>query len=104
MSASYVSLPSGYLTNALPEDGRPLDLDFVKAYEDTSTEVKEWGLFESSDIERNGIRMSRRNRTPVPGFVAKFERELDSKPGLAASLALDVCCFLDYPFDADGSV
>ena len=74
-------------------------MDFVKAYEDTFIKVKEWGLFESSDIERNGIRMSRRNRTPVPGFVARFERELDSKPGLA----LDVCCFLDFPFDADGS-
>lgn len=74
--------------------------DFVKAYEDTFINVKEWGVFESSDIERNGIRMSRRNKATVPGFVAEFERELDSKPGLA----LDVCRFFDYPFDADGSV
>lgn len=44
--------------------------------------------------------MSRRNKATIPGFVAEFERELDSKPGLA----LDVCRFFDYPFDADGSV
>ena len=39
------------------------------------------------------------DRTPVPEFVAEFERKLDSKRGLA----LDVRCFLNYSFDADGS-
>ncbi|KAF8490351.1 hypothetical protein F5888DRAFT_1129431 [Russula emetica] len=37
--------------------------------------------------------------TPVPDFVLKFERDLHGKPGVAP----DVCCFLDYSFDADGS-
>ena len=37
---------------------------------------------------------------PVPDVVTDLERELDSRPGLAA----DVCCFLDHSFDADGSM
>jgi hypothetical protein len=61
--------------------------------------VKEWGAFESSDIERNGIHRCD-GGTPVPDFVTKFEQELDSKPGLAP----DVRCSLDYSSDADGSM
>jgi hypothetical protein len=90
---------SGYLTNTLPEGDKLLDSAHVKEYEDIFIKVNGLGAFESSDIERNGIHVSY-NRTLVPDFVAKFEQELDSKPGLAP----DVCCFLDYSFDADGSV
>ncbi len=61
--------------------------------------MKEWGAFESSDIERNGIHRCD-DGTPVPDFVTKFEQELDSKAGLAP----DVCRFLDYSFDADRSM
>jgi hypothetical protein len=87
----------GYLTNALPEGDEVPDSGLVREYEDIFIKVVESGAFESSDIERNGIRIS---KTLVPSFVVKFEQELDSKPGLAP----DVCCFLDYSLDADGSV
>ena len=82
---------SGYLTNAPPEDDRPVDLYFVREYEETFIKVNSWGGFESSDVERNSIRMCS-DRTPVPDFVAEFEQELVRKP----RLALDVCYFLDY--------
>lgn len=73
-------------------------LMLVTEYEDIFIKVKEWGTFESSDIERNGIQICGDDGTPVPDFVTEFERELDIKPGLAP----DVCCFLYYyPFDAD---
>jgi hypothetical protein len=91
---------SGYLTNAPPEGDKAVDSGLVRDYGNILIKVKEWGVFEDSDIERNGIRMCSNNRTPVPDFVAKFERNLDSKPGLAP----DVCCFLDYSFDADRSI
>jgi hypothetical protein len=88
---------SGYLTNALSKDDRPVNLQFVQDYEDIFIKVKEWGAFERSDIDRNGLRIYVDGT--VPDFVAKFKQELDSKPGLDP----DVCCFLDYCFDADGS-
>jgi hypothetical protein len=78
---------SGYLTNALPEGDGFLDSGLVREYEDIFINVVESGAFESSDIEWNGIRIS---KTLVPGFVVKFEQELNSKPGLAP----DVCCVL----------
>ena len=74
-----------------------LDSTLVTEYEDIFIKVKEWGTFESSDIERNGIQICGDDGTQVPDFVAEFERELDIKPGLAP----DVCCFLYYSFDAD---
>jgi hypothetical protein len=65
-----------------------LDSAFVKEYEDIFIKVKEWGIFQHSDIELNGI-----NDDPItaPNFVTEFERMLDRKPGLR----LDVGCFLD---------
>jgi hypothetical protein len=74
-------------------------LDFVKEYENIFIKVKEWDAFDDSDIERNGLR-EHRDWTPAPEFVSEFEQELDRKPGLAT----DVCCFLDYSFDVDGSM
>ena len=86
---------SGYLTNALPEgDG----LTLVREYEDIIfIKAKDWGAFEStdhsvrywnfSDIEQNGLQLLVDGT--VQDFVAEFERESDSKPGLAPN----VCCF-----------
>jgi hypothetical protein len=87
------------LTNTLPEGDKFLYSTLVKEYEDIFIKVKQWGAFESSDIERNGIHIFH-DKTLVPDFVAKFEQELDSKPGLAP----DVCCSFDYSFDSDGSM
>jgi hypothetical protein len=70
----------------------------VRNYEDIFIKVKEWGAFEGSDIEGNGLREY--GGGTVPDFVADFERELDGKPRLAS----DVCCFLDYSFDTDESM
>ena len=63
---------SGYLTNALPEG-------------DGLTLVREYWNF--SDIEQNGLQLLVDGT--VQDFVAEFERESDSKPGLAPN----VCCF-----------
>jgi len=90
---------SVYLTNAPCEgDGfvQRLDSALVSEYEDIFIKVKEWGAFEMSDIERNGLRQFVGGT--VPDFVAKFERELHSKAGLAP----EVRRFLDHSFDADG--
>ena len=84
--------------NALPEGDKPVDSGLVREYEDIFIKVKQWGTFESSDIERNGLRIYVDGT--VPDFVAEFERELHRKAGLAP----EVCCFLDYSFDADGSM
>jgi hypothetical protein len=89
---------SGYLTNPLPEGDKPVDSGLVRDYEDIFIKVKNWGAFEGSDIERNGLHKYRDGT--VPDFVTEFERELDGKPCLAS----DVCCFLDCSFDADGSM
>jgi hypothetical protein len=86
--------------NPLPEGDKPVDSDFIGEYEDIFIKVKEWGTFVESDIQRNGIYMCSEDGAPVPDFVTDLERELDSKRGLAA----DVCCFLGYSFDADGSM
>jgi hypothetical protein len=77
------------------EDDKSVDLNFVKEYERIFIKVKEWGAFDDSDIQRNGL-CSHRRRTQTPEFVAEFERKLVSKPCPAP----DVCCFLDYSFDA----
>lgn len=98
MSALYV-LSSGYLTSTLLEAQGiqgVLDSDFVKEYESIFIKVKKWGAFESDDIERNRVYKCD-DETLIPNFVSKYERELDSKPGLT----LDVCYFFDYSFDAD---
>jgi len=86
---------SGYLTN---EGDAILDSTLVRENEDAFIKVKDRGAFESSDIEQNVVHFD--DETPFPDFVAKFEQELDSKP----SLAPDVCCFLNYSVDADGSM
>ena len=62
--------------------------------------MKEWGTFEGSDIDRNGIRMFSEGRIPALDFVANLEEKLDSKPGLDS----EVCCFLGHSFRADGSM
>ena len=80
---------SGYLTSLLPEGNKSVE------YKDIFINVKRWGAFEGSDVERNGLKIYV-NGT-VPDFVAEFERRLDEKPGLAP----DVCCSLDHSFDAD---
>jgi hypothetical protein len=87
---------SGYLTNALSKDNRPLRDVFDEHYQDIFIKVKQWGAFEESDIEANGLHEYRDGT--LPDFVAKFNQELDSKPGLDP----EVCCFLDHRFDADG--
>ena len=90
---------SRYLTNALPEGD--VDSALVREYEDIFIKVNNWGTFEDSDIEQNGLRQYVEYVDgTVPDFVAEFERELDSKPGLAP----DVSCFLDHSFDADWSM
>lgn len=70
-------------------------MNFVRDYENVFIKVKEWGRFDDSNIERNGLH-SHRCGTQPPEFVAEFERKLVSKPCVAA----DVCCFLDYSFYA----
>jgi len=60
----------------------PVDSGFVKEYEGIFIEVKEWGAFESPDIEENGIHIRSENWAPVPEFVAELELELDRKPCL----------------------
>jgi hypothetical protein len=85
----------GYLTNAPPEG---VGASLVKEYKDILIKVGEWGAFEASDIKRNDLDIFFHGT--VPDFVAKFERELDRKPGLAP----DVCCLLDHTFDADRSM
>ena len=83
--------------DTLPEGNVFSDSALVREYEDIFIKVKEWGAFGSSDIERNGIHICSDDETPVPDFVAKLERELHSKVGLEP----DVCCFLNYSFDAE---
>jgi hypothetical protein len=87
---------SGYLTNTLHEGDNPVNSDFVREFQDIFINVKEWGVFDVSDISRNSLRISVDGE--VPDFVAKFEGELNSKTCLAS----DVCCFLGYSFDANG--
>ncbi|KAH9980691.1 hypothetical protein BJV74DRAFT_797980 [Russula compacta] len=65
-----------------------LDSDLVKEYESIFIKVKEWGAFVDDDIERNGIYKCD-DETLIPGFVTKYERELDSKPGLALDNCID---------------
>jgi hypothetical protein len=88
---------SGYLTNALHEDDKPVDSDLVQGYKDIFIKVKEWGAFGGSDIRRNGLSIY---VGTSPKFVAEFERELDSEPGLAP----DARCILDHSFDTDWSM
>jgi hypothetical protein len=79
------------LTHTLPEDAEGnnvLDSAFVKEYEDTFINVKEWGVFHNSDLELNDISGA---MITTPNFVTEFEGMLDRKPGLR----LDVGCFLD---------
>jgi hypothetical protein len=83
----------------LPEAHKPVNSDLVIEYENLFIKVKEWDAFDDSDVERNGL-CEYDDGIPVPEFVAEFEQKLDSKPGVAP----DVCCFLDYSFDADGSM
>jgi hypothetical protein len=61
--------------------------------------VKEWGAFESFDVEENDLGRNV-NGTTVPDFAAEFERNLDGKPGLAP----DVSCSLYYSSDSDLSI
>jgi hypothetical protein len=91
----FIRLFALYLTNALPE-GQV----FLRDYKDIFIKVKERGAFKSSDVEGNSIHICGDDGTPVPDFVAEFERELQSKAGLAP----DTCCFPDYSFDANGSM
>ena len=93
-----LSPTSGYLTNTLSKDNRPVHHEFVEHYQDIFIKVKRWGAFESSDLDTNGLHIY--DEGPVPDFVAKFKQDLDNKPGLDP----DVCCFLDYYFDADRSL
>jgi hypothetical protein len=44
----------GYLTNALHEGD---EADFVREYQDIFINVKEWGVFDASNISRNGLRI-----------------------------------------------
>jgi len=67
-----------------------LDSAFVKEYEDIFIKVKEWGIFQHSDIARNGI-YDDSITAPNGDFVTEFERMLDRKPGLR----LDLGCFVD---------
>ncbi len=91
---------SGYLSIPLPEGDKPVDSVFVREYEDIFVKVKQWGAFEEFDVVGDEIHMCSEVGAPVPDVVTDLERELDSRPGLA----LDVCCFLDHSFDAEGSM
>jgi hypothetical protein len=73
---------SACLTVTLPEDKRVLNSDYLEEYEGIFIKVKTRGGFESSDIELNDVKRTR----SVPGFVAEFERTLDSQPGLARNV------------------
>jgi len=72
--------------NMLREAREILDSALVKEYEDIFIRVKMWRAFGFSDIERNKIHKFQ----TVPDFVAKFEHQLDKKPGVAPN----VCYFL----------
>jgi hypothetical protein len=76
---------SGYLTNTLRK-ATILDSDLVIQYKDIFIKVKEWGVFQHSDLECNDIHTCEE----VPPFVAEFEQKLDKKPGVAP----EVCYFL----------
>jgi len=78
----FVGLPEGAGSPTLVSagDDKPLDSGLVREYEDIFIKVKQWGAFESSDIERNGLRIYVDGT--VPDFVAEFERELHRKAGL----------------------
>jgi len=80
----------------LPEGARFLDSVLVRDYDDVFVIVNRWRAFESSDIERNNVRIWY-DTTPVPDYVADSEEELERKPGLAP----DVCYLFDYSSDAD---
>ncbi|KAH9996089.1 hypothetical protein BJV77DRAFT_193368 [Russula vinacea] len=75
----YVSLPVVGSPIVNVGDDKPVDLNFVKEYEKIFIKVKEWGAFDDSDIQRNGL-CSHRRGTQTPEFVAEFERKLVSKP------------------------
>ncbi len=79
VSTSYARLFALAQGIALPEGDEFVDSALVREYEDIFIKVKEWGAFESSDIERNNLRMYVDGT--VSDFVAKFERELQSKTG-----------------------
>ena len=61
---------SGYLTNVLPEGD--VDSVLVREYNNLFIKVNEWGTFEDSDIEWNGLREYVHDGT-VPDFVAEAE-------------------------------
>jgi hypothetical protein len=92
---------SGYVTSVLLEGFEPVPVPpeekFAREYNDIFIKVRAWGSFEGPDIERNNIDI---HWEAVPEFVAKFEQELDSEPGVAH----DVCCFLHHFFYADRSM
>ena len=84
--------------NILPKGD--VDSVLMREYNNLFIKVNEWGSFEDSNIERNGLREYIHDGT-VPDFVAEAERDLDSKLGLSP----DVCCFLQgHFFDADKSM
>jgi hypothetical protein len=80
------------VTNPLPEDDQPVELDLIKNFEDLFIQTKSQGVFDGTDIARNGIQICSGEMipVPVPKFVEERERELNSERGLSP----DVCCFL----------
>ena len=67
---------------------RVVELEHLKEYEDIFIKVKKLGGFQFSDIERNRISVV----TSVPDFVAKFERNLERKPGLPLNVRCSLSC------------
>ncbi|KAH9968463.1 hypothetical protein BJV74DRAFT_799420 [Russula compacta] len=65
----FVDLPGGVGSPTLVDSGYLI-------------KVTKWGAFEGDDIELNSI-YECDDETLIPDFVAKLERKLDSKPGLA---------------------
>ncbi|KAF8494444.1 hypothetical protein F5888DRAFT_1636149 [Russula emetica] len=71
--------------NCIVQEGsdKPVESGFMKEYDDIFIKVNGCGAFKSPDIEKNRIHiLCSEDCAPVPEFVAKRERELDSKRGI----------------------
>jgi len=86
VSASYVAFRQLRISD---------DFKDVDQYRDIAIKVKNWGIFERSDIERNQIRATP-NTATIPNYVTTFEQMLTRKPVIRPNVRrfpdLSLCC------------